>query len=342
MVRHMQGTKRRGVSTLFIVGCVLWVLVFAGLFAVRYLRNQPQNEEMPEGTISESEKTPQGGSDDTDDGESGKPRTIVLEIGAERRKAIETRVAEKLSEVESLEEARGEADAAVGERTAAAESAKGTDEESAATEALGEAESALDAITASLAKANEELAVLEIRLEAAESGWSPDGLPDFELTERSGRTVTRDDLLGKPYVVAFVFTSCPGPCPLVSKRMYELQEATRDLDLRLVTITVDPERDTPEVLQRYSEIYSADEDRWLFLTGPLDVIYPLIGNGFAMPVKKRFLGEDKSKYDVVHTSNLIYVDANGIVRGKYNSLDDEAFTELKRRLRKEVPKVEDS
>ena len=87
---------------------------------------------------------------------------------------------------------------------------------------------------------------------------------DFALTERSGRTVTRADLEGKVWVAAFVFTCCAGPCPQVSGTMAELhRDVANDPDVRLVTFTVDPERDTPPVLKQYAERYGADAERWL-------------------------------------------------------------------------------
>ncbi len=88
--------------------------------------------------------------------------------------------------------------------------------------------------------------------------WNPDGVADFSFTERSGKTVTKQDLLGKPWIVGFIFTRCAGPCPQVSGQMSLLQDALADEDVRLVTMTVDPDYDTPEILTRYAKAYGAD------------------------------------------------------------------------------------
>ncbi len=320
---------RRGVSSLFVIGCVLWAIVFGGLLFVRFYRPSEGDEDrvLPDGTISESE-------------DDGKPQTIVLEVNADQRQAVEQQLDDAKAKAEKLDEQVAEAKSSVDELQAAVEKATGDEAVAEAKTALEGARAALASLESEQAELTERITTLEVKVAAAHNGWSPDGLPDFELTERNGEKVTLQDLLGKPFVVAFVFTRCPGPCPKVSLQMRELQEATENLDLRLVTITVDPERDTPEVLRTYAETYGADPDRWLFLTGPVDVIYPLIGNGFAMPVQKTTT-DAGGEYDVIHTSNLLYVGADGIVRGKYNSLDDQAFAELKTRLRRDVPKIEE-
>ena len=103
-------------------------------------------------------------------------------------------------------------------------------------------------------------------------------VPDFSLTERSGRTVTKADLLGKVWVASFVLVRCPdGKCPQVTQAMARLQDdfASRK-DVVLVTFTVDPDRDTPDELKRYAEAFHADPDKWLFLTGNEDTIDELM------------------------------------------------------------------
>jgi protein SCO1/2 len=75
--------------------------------------------------------------------------------------------------------------------------------------------------------------------------WDPAGIEDFSLTEAHGKTVTKADLLGKPWVACFIFTRCVGPCPLVSEQMQAIQTRLKGFDLRLVSFSVDPDRDTP-------------------------------------------------------------------------------------------------
>ena len=106
-------------------------------------------------------------------------------------------------------------------------------------------------------------------------------VPDFALTERSERPITRTDLLGLVWIVNFFYTDCPDTCPLQSARMARLQGDVADApDVRLVSISVDPEHDTPAVLRDYAQRFGADAERWLFLTGDKAAIYHLAQHGF--------------------------------------------------------------
>lgn len=162
--------------------------------------------------------------------------------------------------------------------------------------------------------------------------WDDAGIEDFSLTERSGRTVTKGDLLGKPWLACFVFTRCAGPCPRVSGQMKLLQEKLAGTDVRLVTFTVDPKYDTTEVLQEYAKHFDADPERWLYLTGDQYVIYHLIEHSFKVPVVE-MVGEDrKPGFEVLHSTNIMRVDARGRVVGKYNAADDVDMAKLRRVL----------
>lgn len=109
----------------------------------------------------------------------------------------------------------------------------------------------------------------------------PRQLVNFTLTDRTGRTVTRADLVGKFLVVDFLFTSCSLTCPAVNRRMAEIQQLTANQpDVRLVSLTVDPRDDTTEVLAKYGERFGADTNRWLLLTGEKSQLYGLIGTSF--------------------------------------------------------------
>lgn len=111
-------------------------------------------------------------------------------------------------------------------------------------------------------------------------------LPDFSLTDRTQRTVTRADLLGTVWVANFIYTHCTDTCPLQSARMAAVQrEFPDEPSLRFLSITVDPRRDTPAVLEKYAAGYGADRDRWWFLTGDKQTIYTLIQEGFRLSVE---------------------------------------------------------
>ena len=108
-------------------------------------------------------------------------------------------------------------------------------------------------------------------------------VPDFALIERSGQAVTRADLLGKVWIASIIFTRCVQECPLVSNHMARLQATfAAEPDVRLVSITVDPAYDTPEVLTHYAQSFAAQPQRWLFLTGDKAMIYRLVRQGFRL------------------------------------------------------------
>lgn len=110
-------------------------------------------------------------------------------------------------------------------------------------------------------------------------------VPDFTLIERSGRLVTRTDLQGLVWAANFFYTNCPDTCPLQSARMARLQGDFADArDVRLVSISVDPEHDTPDVLRDYAQRFGAAPERWLFLTGAKVAIYRLAQEGFHLSV----------------------------------------------------------
>jgi len=166
--------------------------------------------------------------------------------------------------------------------------------------------------------------------------WPAEGIEDFSLTERSGRTVTKKDLLGKPWVACFVFTRCAGPCPRVSGQFYQLQKDLKDTDFKLVTFTVDPKNDTPDVLSRYAESVGADPEKWLFLTGDQKDIFQLIEKSFLMPVQENTGPARKPGFEVIHTTNVMLVNKDGHVLGKYNAVNDEEMAALRKAVRKEV------
>ncbi len=162
----------------------------------------------------------------------------------------------------------------------------------------------------------------------------------FELTERSGRKVTDNDLLGQPWAACFIFTRCAGQCLQISNNMYQLHQELKDAPVRLVTITVDPDFDTPEVLKNYADNFGADPDRWLFLTGEKDYVYPLLQKHFKQIVHE-FTGEDRIKgYEVLHSSDVIHFDAQGRMKKRYNGLNDAEMAELRKALLAEAAELE--
>jgi len=118
-------------------------------------------------------------------------------------------------------------------------------------------------------------------------------ISDFNLTNQDNQPVSLADLRGKVWVADIIFTRCPGPCPTMSHNLAELQAQLPaalppDSPVKLVTLTSDPEFDTPPVLKKYAERFNADSNRWIFLTGPRLDIRKLAVNDF------KFVVVDKS------------------------------------------------
>jgi cytochrome oxidase Cu insertion factor (SCO1/SenC/PrrC family) len=187
-------------------------------------------------------------------------------------------------------------------------------------------------------------------------------VPDFALIERSGQSVTRADLLGKVWIASVIFTRCVDECPLVSSHMARLQDAlAAEPDVRLVSITVDPAYDTPEILTRYAQSFAAQPQRWLFLTGDKATIYRLVREGFRLglldphePVQSSAVPEaggvrydlwqlltpasalahrdgpphDNAQRAITHSARLVLVDRQGQVRHHYDSADPDALRRL--------------
>jgi protein SCO1/2 len=137
--------------------------------------------------------------------------------------------------------------------------------------------------------------------------------PDFALTSQDNQPVTLQDFRGKVVAVTFIYTSCPDTCPLLTMKMAQVQD---DLGPRFgtkvafVSITVDPERDTPEALKDYAEAFDADPAGWAFLTGPPAVIRDVVRSygGFASRTEGG---------DVDHTFLTSLVDPSGVLRVQY-------------------------
>ena len=167
-------------------------------------------------------------------------------------------------------------------------------------------------------------------------GEARDGLklygsvPDFSLPERSGETVGLEKLRGKIWIADFIYTTCTDTCPLQTAAMAKLQEEfAGKAEIHLVSFTVDPERDTPQVLSLYADKYRADARRWYFLTGERDRIIRLIRDGFHLSVAMLPTESDASGM-IPHSPRFVLVDRQARIRGYYDSREIEALSRLKR------------
>jgi protein SCO1/2 len=155
-------------------------------------------------------------------------------------------------------------------------------------------------------------------------------VPDFSLTDRSGRQIARSDLLGHPWIANFIFTSCAGVCPTLTASMARLHGELRTAapDVRSVSVSVDPHRDTPAVLSEYADRYRADPE-WLFLTGDRDVVQRLVSAGFRLSMVERSPEEAMGSTDLVtHSDRFALVDGEARIRGYYRGAEAELVPQL--------------
>jgi len=151
-------------------------------------------------------------------------------------------------------------------------------------------------------------------------------VPDFTLTERSGEKVPLNDLKGKVWIADFIFTNCGGSCPIMSSTMANFQEQLKDVkNILLVSFSVDPERDTPEVLRQYAELYKASPSRWLFLTGDKNKIGYLTREGFHLAIAA---DSSSAVEPIIHSTMFVLVDREGVIRGYYDSSDEKVLNKL--------------
>jgi protein SCO1/2 len=166
-------------------------------------------------------------------------------------------------------------------------------------------------------------------------GVSDDGLklygsvPEFVLTERSGKEISLANLRGKIWIADFIYTTCTDTCPLQTAAMAKLQsEFAAKPEVQLVSFTVDPERDTPKVLSQYADKHQADLKRWFFITGPRDRIIRLIQEGFHLSVATLPTDSDANGM-IPHSPRFVLVDKEARIRGYYDSRELDAFVRLK-------------
>jgi protein SCO1/2 len=152
-------------------------------------------------------------------------------------------------------------------------------------------------------------------------------VPDFTLMERHGGELSKTALTQKVWVANFIFTHCSGQCPGIMQQTKKVQKALRFKEnFRLVSITVDPERDTRKVLSDYADQFEADPFKWLFLTAKSEKeVQNLLQKGFHLSATDE--GGEKGD-DVIHSSKLVLVDGFGRIRGYYDANEDSEVNQI--------------
>ncbi len=146
-------------------------------------------------------------------------------------------------------------------------------------------------------------------------------VPSFQLTNQNGRQFTDANLQGHIWIADLIFTHCPGSCPIMTSKLASIQKSlTKTPQVKLVSFSVDPDRDTPQALREYARSYNVDTTQWDFLTGPRGQIFTLAKNGFHLPVDS--VGGDKGS-PIVHSERFVLVDKRGHVRAYFDGGSDE-------------------
>jgi protein SCO1/2 len=144
-------------------------------------------------------------------------------------------------------------------------------------------------------------------------------VPEFVLTDQTGSNFDSKVLDGHVWVADFMFTNCPGPCPRMSSQMRQVQTALAPNDVKLISLTVDPRRDSPETLKIYASRYSARPGIWFFLTGDVDTLRRLDRDVFK-------LGDIDGSLD--HSTRFVLVDRKERVRGFYLTEEQDAIARV--------------
>jgi protein SCO1/2 len=154
-------------------------------------------------------------------------------------------------------------------------------------------------------------------------------VPAFSMVDQSGKPFTDATVRGKPWAAAFVFTRCPSICPRVTRLMREIQVQAkeRQVDLRLVSFSVDPDNDTPEVLRRYAAEYGADLASWSFVTGDARAVRETAEKGLKIAVEGT-ADPAKADFGITHGTQLVLVDSKMRIRGYYTTADEQARKNL--------------
>jgi len=149
-------------------------------------------------------------------------------------------------------------------------------------------------------------------------------IADFALTNQNGSAVTLADLRGRVWVADIIFTRCAGPCPRMTRQMKELQDALApESEAKLVTLTTDPDFDTPPVLKAYGERFGADPRRWLFLTGTKPELARLAIGSLKLTAVPKQPEERESPQDLfIHSTLFVIADKRGQLRGVFETVGE--------------------
>jgi protein SCO1/2 len=147
-------------------------------------------------------------------------------------------------------------------------------------------------------------------------------VPALALADQAGRVFDAHRFDDHPTIVNFIFTSCPTICPTLTTKMRGLQAKTAGTAVRLVSVSVDPETDTPEVLKAYGAKFGADFARWTFATGPREALETAVVDGFKVEMSRQRRPGEADIWDIVHGEHFVLVDGERRIRGYYRAEEE--------------------
>jgi protein SCO1 len=147
-------------------------------------------------------------------------------------------------------------------------------------------------------------------------------VPPFHMTDSEGHPFDSKELTGKVWVADFIYTNCPGPCPMMTSQMHRIEKKVKnESDVRLVSISVDPDRDTPPVLEAFANRFGGPTPQWFFLTGSPETVHLLAHDVFKV-------GDLIKTMD--HSTKFMVVDKRGHLRGYYSTFDADGTQDMLR------------
>jgi protein SCO1 len=151
-------------------------------------------------------------------------------------------------------------------------------------------------------------------------------VPQFSLIDEHGQTITLNAFKGHVWVADLIFTHCTSICPMLTSKMFALQQALKDQpDVKLASFSVDPTHDRPDTLLRYSAMHHADTKQWSFLTGAVPTIYTVAKMGFHLPLDS--VGGEQTT-PIIHSPRFVIIDQHGHMRGYYNGAEDASRKQI--------------
>ena len=150
-------------------------------------------------------------------------------------------------------------------------------------------------------------------------------LTDFTFTNQLAKPVGLAKFANKVWFADIIFTRCPGPCPVMTKRMAELQaHFAGEPDVAFATLTTDPGHDSPAIMRRFADRHGANNERWQFLTGDKSAIVRLAVDEMKLIVREKPTGEQTTPEDLfIHATLFVVIDQQGRLRGVLESLEDD-------------------